>query len=95
MFVGIAVIMFRTEGISLISARAYAGAAAVIPPLVVAFLFLLGSSLCDASFYVASRTGKRVLIAVVSSVLFLAMYALLVPRDGGIGAAWTALSALP
>jgi len=91
LFVGIGLCMLRDEVIAVLGSPEYAGATAVLAPLVLAYFFLNGADLMDSAFYVRRRTGLKPWIAAVSTAGILGLYAWLIPKYGAQGAAYATL----
>lgn len=91
LFVGIGLCMFQDEVVALLGSPEYAGATAVLAPLVLAYFFLNGADLMDSAFYVRRRTGLKPWIAAVSTAVMLGLYVWLIPQYGAQGAAYATL----
>jgi O-antigen/teichoic acid export membrane protein len=89
--VGLGLCLFQDEVVALIAAPAYAAATRVVPPVVLACFFQAAASLMDAGFYVRHRTGLKLAITLASTAVMLALYVILIPPYGGLGAAWATL----
>jgi O-antigen/teichoic acid export membrane protein len=88
---GLALCLFQDEVVLFLGGARYAAAAAVIPPVVLAYAFLTGADLMDAGFYVRRRTGRKTPIALASTAWMCLLYALLIPPYGAVGAALATL----
>lgn len=91
LFVGIGLCMVQDELIAVLGSPEYAGATAVLAPLVLAYFFLNGADLMDSAFYVRRRTSLKPWIAAASTVVILGLYAWLIPQYGAQGAAYATL----
>jgi O-antigen/teichoic acid export membrane protein len=89
--VGLAACLFQEEAALVLGGRAYARAARVVTPVVLAGLFLTAAVLMDAGFYVRRRTGLKLGITLSAAALILVLYALLIPPYGAMGAALATL----
>jgi O-antigen/teichoic acid export membrane protein len=89
--VGLGLCLFQDEVVALIAGPAYAGATAVVPPVVLACFCQAGASLMDAGFYVRRRTDVKLAITLASTAVMLALYVVLIPPYGGMGAALATL----
>lgn len=89
--VGLALCLVQDEVVTLMATRDYAAAAEIIPVVVLACFFQAAASLMDAGFYVRRRTGLKLVVTLVATVVMLLLYALLIPRLGGMGAALATL----
>jgi O-antigen/teichoic acid export membrane protein len=87
MLVGLAACLFQDEAVRILGGAAYAGAAAIIAPVVLAGFFQVASALMDAGFYVRRRTGLKLYITLASTVVILVLYVVLIPTYGAMGAA--------
>jgi O-antigen/teichoic acid export membrane protein len=93
LLVGLGVCLFEDEAALLLGGRAYAGAARVIAPVVLAGFFLSAAMLMDAGFYVRRRTGLKLGITASAAAVILVLYAALIPPYGAMGAALATLGA--
>ncbi len=91
LFVAVCLCTLQDEVITLLGSPEYAGATAVLAPLVLACLFLNGADLMDSAFYVRRRTSLKPWIAAASTVVILGLYAWLIPQYGAQGAAYATL----
>jgi O-antigen/teichoic acid export membrane protein len=91
LLVGLAVGLFQDDLIALLGGAPYAGAAQVVAPVLLACCFQSGSSLMDAGFYVRRRTGLKLCISLAATAVMLALYRILIPSWGSIGAALATL----
>jgi O-antigen/teichoic acid export membrane protein len=87
MMVGLAACLFQDEAVAILGGAAYAGAAAIIAPVVLAGFFQTAAALMDAGFYVRRRTGLKLYITLASTVVILVLYVVLIPTYGAMGAA--------
>ncbi|MBL8793095.1 MAG: lipopolysaccharide biosynthesis protein [Planctomycetia bacterium] len=87
LLVGLALCLFAGEITVLLGGPRYAGVAPLIAPVVLAYLFLTVADLMDAGFYIRRRTWHKSWIVAVSTSTMLLLYALLIPRWHGLGAA--------
>jgi O-antigen/teichoic acid export membrane protein len=93
-FVGLGLCLLLDEAIAVLGGAAYAEAAAVVPVVVLAYFFLGTADLRDGAFYLRQRGDLKGWVALASSALMLALYALLIPPWGAAGAAWATLLGL-
>ena len=87
LLVGLAACLFQDEAALVLGGRAYAGAAAVVAPVVLAGFFQTAASLMDAGFYVRRRTGLKLGITLAATAVIVVLYAVLIPPYGAMGAA--------
>jgi O-antigen/teichoic acid export membrane protein len=90
-FMGLGIALFQDEAIAVLGGSAYAGAAAVVAPVLLACVFQAAASLMDAGFYVRRRTGLKLYTTFAATALMLALYSWLIPRYAGMGAALATL----
>lgn len=83
--------LFQDEVVRFVGGAAYAGAAAVVAPVLLAYFFQSAASLMDAGLYVRHRTGVKLAITLATTVVMLLSYAVLIPRYGSMGAALATL----
>jgi O-antigen/teichoic acid export membrane protein len=91
LLVGLALCLLQDEVVAVLGGVRYAGAAAVIAPVVLASFCQTGASLMDAGFYVRRRTGLKLWITLAATALTLGLYVALIPSLGGMGAALATL----
>jgi O-antigen/teichoic acid export membrane protein len=91
LFVGLGLCLFEDEVVAVIAGPAYAAATRVVPAVVLACFFQAGASLMDAGFYVRHRTGLKLGITLAATAVMLALYAILIPLLGSLGAALATL----
>ena len=89
--VGLGLCLVQQEVILFLTGHNYGGAADVIAPVVLAYLFVTAATLMDAAFYVRRKTLWKTPLTLASTALVLALYALLIPRYGKLGAALATL----
>lgn len=89
--VGLAVSLFQDEIVALLGTARYADASLVVAPVVLAYFFQAAADLMEGGFYVRRRTVHKSWISPVSTLLMVALYALLIPRWGAVGAALATL----
>ena len=89
--VGLALCLVQEEVVLFLTGYDYGGAASVIAPVVLAYLFVTAADLMDAAFYVRRRTAWKTPVMLASTVVVVALYALLIPTHGMHGAAWATL----
>jgi O-antigen/teichoic acid export membrane protein len=92
-FVGLGLCLFQREILLVFGTSAYANAATVITPLVVAGLFLNAQVLLDGAFYVHRCSVYKLGITLFVTALILVLYWVLVPRYHAMGAAIAVLIA--
>jgi O-antigen/teichoic acid export membrane protein len=90
-FVGLGLCLFADEAVRLLGGAAYASAAAVILPVVAACFCQAAATLTDAAFYVRNRPGLKLVVTLATTAVMLALYFLLIPPFGGMGAALATL----
>jgi O-antigen/teichoic acid export membrane protein len=84
--VGLGLCLLADEVAILFSAE-YAGAAPIIPVVVLAYYCLTAADLMDSGFYVSRRTVWKTPITLTSTAVMVTLYALLIPEHGARGAA--------
>jgi O-antigen/teichoic acid export membrane protein len=89
--VGLGLCLLADEAAVFLGGRLYAGAAPVIPVVVLAYYFLTAADLMDSGFYVSRRTAWKSPITLASTAVMLSLYALLIPGRGAAGAALATL----
>jgi O-antigen/teichoic acid export membrane protein len=89
--VGLVLCVFQDEVVRLIAGPAYANATRVVPLVVLACFFQAAASLMDAAFYVRRWTGLKLAITLAATAVMLALYFLLIPPYGSLGAALATL----
>jgi O-antigen/teichoic acid export membrane protein len=89
--VGLGLCLLADEVAVLPGGPRYAGAAPVIPIVVLAYYCLTAADLMDAGFYVSRRTVWKTPITMASTTVMLALYAMLIPGHGATGAALATL----
>ena len=89
--VGLALCLVQEEVILFLTGHGYGGAASVIAPVVLAYLFVTAADLMDAAFYVCRKTAWKTPVMMASTAVVLALYALLIPSYGKLGAALATL----
>ena len=87
LFVGLGVSLFCLELLMLIGKEEYWKAAEWIPLLVLADVILYANYFFEGPLFVYRRTTLKFLNALAATVAVLCLFALLVPRYGGLGAA--------
>lgn len=91
LLVALGLSLFQDEVVLLLGGAPYAGAAAVVAPVALAYFFQAASSLMDAGLYVRRRTGLKLGITLATTTMMLLMYRLLIPSYGSMGAAYGTL----
>jgi O-antigen/teichoic acid export membrane protein len=91
LLVGLGLCLFAGDIIAHLGPSSYARAALIVPPVVLACYFQSAASLMDAGLYVKQRTGVKLGITLATTAVMLLLYTLLIPRWGGLGAAWATL----
>jgi O-antigen/teichoic acid export membrane protein len=89
--VGLCLCAFQDEIVAVLGGAPYAHAAEVVGLVVVAGLFQTAAALMDAGFYVARRSGLKVGITLSATLVMVALYFVLIPSYGSIGAALATL----
>jgi O-antigen/teichoic acid export membrane protein len=92
-FVGLGLCLLVDEAIAVVGGPAFAGSAAVVAPVVLAYFFLAVADLMDSAFYVRGRSGLKMCATLPSTAVAVAAYAVLIPVAGGLGAAYATLAA--
>jgi O-antigen/teichoic acid export membrane protein len=90
--VGLGLCLFAEEAIVLFAGPAFVSAALIVPPVVLANGFQGASLLFDGAFYVRRQTRWKLPVAVASTIVMLALYALWIPGWGTLGAALATLA---
>jgi O-antigen/teichoic acid export membrane protein len=85
--VGLALCLVAEEVVSAFTGGGYVGAAAMIPPIVLAYFFLTATDLMESGFYIKRKTGQKTVVMMFATAVTLALYALLIPPFQNMGAA--------
>jgi O-antigen/teichoic acid export membrane protein len=91
LLLGLGLCLLEDHVIALFAGPAFAGAALIVPPVVLAYFFQAAGVLFDAGFYVRRQTQWKLWIVLASTVVMLLLYALWIPRLGLLGAALATL----
>jgi len=91
LFVGLGLGLFQGEVVATLAPPSYAAAVPLIMPVVLAMFLYAGACLMDAAFYITRRTGMKLGITVLSTLVMLVLYAVLIPPLGGMGGALATL----
>jgi O-antigen/teichoic acid export membrane protein len=89
---GFALCLFQDEVVWLLGGQAYAAAAGIIPPVVLAYYLLTAADLMDGAFYIRRRPILKTLVALASMIVTCLLYLALIPRGGAMGAALATLA---
>ena len=92
LLVGLAASLFQDEAAAVLGGAKYAGAAAVVAPIVLAGFFQAAAALMDAGFYVRRRTDLKLWITLAATAVILVLYAVLIPPFGAMGAAFATIA---
>jgi O-antigen/teichoic acid export membrane protein len=92
LFVGLGVCLFAERTLVAFAGAAFAPAASVVAPVVLACWFQSASVLFESAFYVRRQTRWKPWIAAASTVVMMALYATLIPAYGAVGAALATLA---
>ena len=92
-FTGMGLCFFQEEIVRLVAGERYLGAAAIITPVVIAYLFSTLADLFDSGLFVTRRTDLKPYITLTSAAVVLALYFWLIPMCGAIGAAYATAGA--
>jgi O-antigen/teichoic acid export membrane protein len=90
-FVGVGLCLFADEVVRLLGGPAFAAAATVVLPVVAACFCQGAATLTDAAFYVRNRPNLKLGVTLATTAVMLALYFLLIPTYGGMGAALATL----
>src|SRR5579884_4102279 len=90
-FAGVGLCLFADEAVRVLGGPGYAAAATVVLPVVAACFFQVAATLGDAGFYIRNRPGLKLAVTLASTAVMLALYFLLIPPLGGMGAALATL----
>jgi O-antigen/teichoic acid export membrane protein len=90
-FAGLGLCLFGNEAVKLLGGQAYAGATAVIAPVLVGCLCQGAVSLMDAGLYVRHRPGLKLAVTLGGTAVMLLLYWLLIRPYGSMGAALATL----
>jgi O-antigen/teichoic acid export membrane protein len=85
--VGLGLCLFVDDVVKVLASAQYAGATAVVAPLVLAAFFGSASTLMDGVFYAHRKTYPKPWIAFVAMLVMCGLFAWLIPRYGAMGAA--------
>src|SRR5207247_427821 len=89
--VGLALCLVATEVVQVLGGARYQEAVAIIPVVVLAYFFLTAADLMESGFYICRKTAWKLPITLAATVVTLALYFLLIPDGGILGAAWGTL----
>src|SRR5262249_33302608 len=78
LLVALGLALFQDEVVRLLGGDAYAHAAAVVTPVLLAYFCQSAASLMDAGLYVRRRTGLKLGVSLLTTVVMLALYAVLI-----------------
>ena len=92
LLVGLAACLFQDEAAAILGGAKYAGAAAVVAPVVLAGFFQSAAALMDAGFYVRRRTDLKLWTTLAATAVILVLYAVLIPLYGAMGAAFATVA---
>ncbi len=88
---GLGLCLLADDGIRLMiggkSSQAFAGAALIVPFVVIACVLQAAATLFDAGIYIRRRTGLKLEVTAAATAVMVALYALLIPDFGATGAA--------
>ncbi|MFO0930458.1 MAG: lipopolysaccharide biosynthesis protein [Gemmataceae bacterium] len=87
LFAGLGLCLFAPEIVLVLGGRNYLDAVPLVAPVVVACFFQSAAALMDGGFYIRRRMGRKLAVTVAATVVILALYAVLIPWYGGMGAA--------
>src|SRR6185437_6103589 len=87
LLVALGLALFQDEVVILLGGAAYAQASAIVTPVLLAYFCQSAASLMDAGLYVRRRTGLKLATTLATTVVMFALYAVLIPRYGSMGAA--------
>jgi O-antigen/teichoic acid export membrane protein len=90
-FVGVGLCLFADEVVRLLGGRAFAPAAGFVLPVTAACFCQAAATLTDAAFYIRRRPGRKLGVSLATTAVMLALYFLLIPPLGGLGAALATL----
>jgi O-antigen/teichoic acid export membrane protein len=89
--VGLGLCLFAEETVLILGGRAYAAAAPVVAPVVLAYLLQCAATLMDSGFFLRGRMGPKLVVTAAAAAVMLALYVLLIPPIGAMGAALATL----
>lgn len=89
--VGLGLCLAADEVVSALAGAKYHEAVSIIPLVVLAYFFLTAADLMESGFYIQRKTAWKLPITLGATVVTLALYALLIPSGGILGAAWGTL----
>jgi O-antigen/teichoic acid export membrane protein len=85
--VGLGLCLFVDDVVAVLASSQYAGATAVVAPLVLAAFFGSANTLMDGVFYAHRKTYPKPWIAFVAMLVMCGLFAWLIPQFGAMGAA--------
>jgi O-antigen/teichoic acid export membrane protein len=91
LFVGLGLALLADEAVWILAGGTYAASVPIVAPVLLGGLCQSAASLMDAAFYVRRRTGLKLRVTLVVTAVMLALYALLIPWAGSMGAALATL----
>jgi O-antigen/teichoic acid export membrane protein len=89
--IGLGVCLFGDTAIAILGGPAYAGAAAIIAPVLLGCMCQGAVSLMDAGLYVRHRSGVKLGVTLAATAAMLVLYRVLIPPYGSMGAALATL----
>ncbi|HVS39943.1 MAG TPA: lipopolysaccharide biosynthesis protein [Gemmataceae bacterium] len=92
LLVGLAAALFQDEAAAVLGGAKYAGAAAIVAPVVLAGFFQSAAALMDSGFYVRRRTDLKLWITLAATAVILVLYIVLIPLYGAMGAAFATVA---
>jgi O-antigen/teichoic acid export membrane protein len=87
-YVGLLVSLFSPELVRWVAVPSYYSAAAAVPVVTFAYLFWAISVVGDSVFYATKKTSVKPVILAACCVFCISWYLVLIPKFGGMGAAW-------
>ncbi len=87
-YVGLLVSLLSPELVRWVAVPSYYAASPAVPVITFAYLFWAISVVGDSVFYAAKKTSVKPVILGACCIFCIAWYLVLIPRFGGMGAAW-------
>lgn len=91
LFVGLGVCLWTPDVVVFLGGERYADAAWIVPPVVLACWFQAAATLMDGGLFITRRTDRKLIVTIIAAAWMLALYAVLIPLWGAVGAALATL----
>lgn len=91
LYFGLGLCLFAEEVVSMLGGESFAAASTIVAPVVLAYLLQCAATLMDSGFFIRRRMNRKLWVTLAATVVMLALYALLIPPFGAMGAALATL----